>query len=48
VGIGHFTRKEQNVFDEPIPDAAIDLVAQYLHTRSTKNYSIPVIGSALV
>lgn len=32
--------------EESIPDVAIDNVARYIHTRSTKNYSIPVIGSS--
>lgn len=31
--------------EEPIPDSAIDSVARYIHTRSTKNYSISPIGS---
>ncbi len=31
--------------EESIPESAIDLVAKYLHTRSTTNYSIPIVGS---
>lgn len=32
--------------EQSVPDAAIDAVAKFLHTRSNKNFSIPVVGTS--